>query len=246
MLVRNTRSAAFGAGCAAMDVAREVVDLGQDKLAIRDSICRAIVQDDVAKLVPLLEKHKIRPDTVFESYLKHTDREFSPEMDAAYCGSLKCIAELRKRGSHFKSGLYLEEEFALSQLYVPVSPPHGNSTPSDDEPYFQDGLPPPANAPWLIRIFWDHKEDADSDREVEEYFFHKRLTENVVSPRVVALAIHGHDSDTIRAIRGERTRLRVGFDAFYYRALRKSFAPEGAASKRARENYAKEFDGESE
>tara|TARA_B100001079_G_scaffold121148_1_gene104044 strand:+ start:98 stop:754 length:657 start_codon:yes stop_codon:yes gene_type:complete len=218
-----------------MDVAREVVDLRKDELAIRERIFWAIVEDDVAKLVPLLEKHELRPDTAFKSYFDHQDSEFSPEMDAAYCGSLKCIAELRKRGSRFKSGLYLNPyEFDLSHNYIATSPPHGDSAPYDDESDSGDGL--------MSRLSWtDYPDDT-----VDDYMFYKRLTAKAVSPRVVALAIHGHDSDTIRAIRGEHAQLRVGFDAFYYRALRKSFAPEGAASKRARENYAKEFDGESE
>tara|TARA_Y100000389_G_scaffold202253_2_gene247024 strand:- start:2766 stop:3398 length:633 start_codon:yes stop_codon:yes gene_type:complete len=202
----------------AMDVDRGVVYLACGKADIRIVTGVAIVVDDVATLVLMLEKHSIRPDAIFKSYHNHTTSEFSMEQCAAFCGSLNCIAELRKRGSRFKSKLYVEDDivdmYGESRRLETFDPASGTVS-YDDE----DELD--------IMI-------ADSFRS------------SMISPRMLAVAVFGHNSDTVRAIDGKPTRLRAGFDALYYRAFRRSFAPTGPAAKRARATYIEEIEGDSQ
>jgi hypothetical protein len=198
-----------------MHADRGVVDLDQDEEGIRELTGAAISVDDVAALVPLLDKHRIRPDAVFQSYHNHDETEFSPEMYAAYCGSLNCIEELRKRGSRFMTKLYLEDEYAMY-----LSPREDMCCLSDAEDSASSG-----------------DDEAEPDRLLA-----RAIRRTTISPRMLAVALYGHDSDPVRAIDGRPTRLRAGFDALYYRALRKSFAPTGPAGKRARAAYTKAFE----
>jgi hypothetical protein len=56
----------------------------------------------------------------------------------------------------------------------------------------------------------------------------------------LATMFHGRDSECARLLRGDDA-LRRGFDAFYYRAFRRSFAPDGKAAKRVRSSFTQVF-----
>lgn len=71
---------------------------------------------------------------------------------------------------------------------------------------------------------------------------YSELSEADLNASQIATIFHGRDSECARLLRGDDA-LRRGFDALYFRAFRRAFAPGGAAAKRARTSFARDSEG---
>ena len=81
-----------------------------------------------------------------------------------------------------------------------------------------------------------HEEDSHGRQVIDEDRCEKPFT-----ALNLATYIYGRDSHVAQLLRGEyHDTLRRGFDALYFRALRKAYAPNCPAAKRAKQQYESE------